>query len=106
MSALDSSSLAARERLSRLYQLRERLDAEIAATEALARQSPRRVKKRSRHEIPPCGTESAYQRHRHYGTLPGPEDECGCRAAHAAHNRELERQRKLRVKRAVLGLAS
>lgn len=94
------------ERLARLYQLRERLDAEISAAENIARQSPRRVKKRSRNVMPECGTESAYQRHRHFGTLPGPEDECGCRAAHAAHNRELDRQRKLRIQRMLQGLAS
>lgn len=94
------------ERLIKLYQLRERLEAEIAAAEALERQSPRRVKKRPRNVIPDCGTESAYQRHRYYGTIPGPDDECGCKAAHAAHNRELERQKKLRLNRALLGLAS
>lgn len=94
------------ERLIRLYQLRERLEAEIAAQEALDRQSPRRVKKRPRNVIPDCGTESAYQRHRHYKTLPGPADECGCRAAHAAHNRELDRQRQLRIRRALMGVAS
>jgi hypothetical protein len=94
------------QRLVRLYQLRDRLDAEITAAEALARQSPRRVKRRSRYDVPPCGTEAAYQRHRHYGTIPGPEDECGCRAAHAAHNREVERQRKLRRQRFLLGVAS
>ena len=94
------------ERLAKMYALRDRLDAEIAAAEALARKSPRRGKKRPRNIIPECGTESAYQRHRHYGTLPGPDDECGCRAGHAAHNREIERQRKLRRNRMVLGLVS
>lgn len=93
-------------RLARLYQLRERLDAEIAATEALARQSPRRVKRRSRHDIPPCGTESAYQRHRYFGQRLPPADPCGCLAAHAAHNREQDRQRRLRLNRMLLGLAS
>jgi hypothetical protein len=95
------------ERLARLYQLRERLEQEIAAEEALARQSPRRTKKRPRSVIPPCGTESAYQRHRHYGQklTPGTDD-CGCLAAHAAHNRELDRQRRLRINRALLGIAS
>jgi ABC-type nickel/cobalt efflux system permease component RcnA len=98
--------VTADERLARLYQLRDRLDAEILAAEHLARKSPRRVKKRPRNVIPDCGTESAYQRHRHFKTLPGPDDECGCRAAHAAHNRELERQRKLRRQRMLLGIAS
>lgn len=93
------------QRLARLYQLQERLEAEILAAEAIARQSPRRVKKRSRYDVPECGTESAYQRHRHYGTIPGPDDECGCRAAHAAHNRELEKQARLRKRRLLMGVA-
>lgn len=95
------------ERLMRLYSLRERVESEIAAEEALARQSPRRTKKRPRNVMPECGTESAYQRHRHYGEKLNPgADECGCLAAHAAHNRELDRQRRLRINRALLGIAS
>lgn len=53
------------------------------------------------------GTESAYQRHRYYGQRLDPAtDECGCLAAHAAHNREQDRQRKLRIRRMALGVAS
>ena len=38
--------------------------------------------RRSRHDIPPCGTETGYQRHYWRG-----EDCEPCRVAHAAHNR-------------------
>lgn len=41
------------------------------------------VRKRARNVVPECGSESAYQRHRHLGQ----ETDAACRAAHAEHNR-------------------
>jgi hypothetical protein len=66
------------QRLARLTFLRQRIDAEIRE---LAGQVP--LRKRSKRNAPPCGTESGYQRHRYYG-----EPRCdACKTAHRIYNR-------------------
>jgi hypothetical protein len=82
-------------RLRDLYQLRKRVEDEIAALEA-----PQAVlnTKRSRNIIPECGTESAYQRHAHSGDTATDEHRVSCqpcRAAHAAHERLAATRRRL-----------
>lgn len=97
------------ERLAKMYALRERLDAEIAAEERLAgvEAQKRKRTRRSRYDVPPCGTESAYQRHRYRGErLDTETDPCGCIAAHRAHNTARRRERRLRIRRAVMGVRS
>lgn len=80
-----------RHRLDTLRERRAKIDAEIAELLALLddRRIPTPSGRRSRLEIPPCATETAYQRHfyrrRKYGE-PIPDD-CGCREAHAEYNR-------------------
>lgn len=88
------------ERLARLYGLRDRVDAEIAALERTLRPrtEPKR-RKASKFDPVECGTDRGYYRHRYLGKigqepwpLP-PEDPCGCRAAHADVNRDRDRAR-------------
>lgn len=67
------------ERLQSLLEAREVLDDQIRK----ARWALGMTKKRPRGVIPECGTESAYQRHRHYGE----ETDAACKAAHAEYNR-------------------
>lgn len=94
-------------RLAQMYALRARLDQEISAAEKLAGVEAQRKNRRSRHEIPKCGTETAYQRHRYRGERLDPAtDECGCVAAHNEHNRLRVQERKLRIRRAINGLRS
>jgi hypothetical protein len=66
------------QRLSQLLLLRRRIDAEIVK---LAEETGRRIRRAD--YVPPCGTETAYQRHRYLGE---PRDEL-CKAAHRLHNR-------------------
>lgn len=66
-------------RLDTLVTRRGKIDAEIDELRELLGLTGRR---RSRLVPPECGTESGYQRHRHYS------EKCDdCRAAHAAHER-------------------
>lgn len=75
--------LSTEARLRKLFELRDRIDAEIAQLCKGKRQ------RRHKDDLPPCGTETGYQRHRYRG------EECEpCRAAHAAHNRARYRERK------------
>jgi hypothetical protein len=80
-----------RNRLDVLVERRAKIDAEIEELRGLLgdRAIITPTGRRSRLDVPECGTETAYQRHmyrrRKFGE-PVPED-CGCRAAHAAHNR-------------------
>lgn len=76
------------DRAAELLKLRDKIDAELARLDAEYRPN----KRRSRFEIPECGSESAYQRHRHYGE---PQDEA-CKAAHAAHERGAAMVRRMR----------
>jgi hypothetical protein len=65
-------------RLNALMARRSKIDAEIDELRGLLGLNRRR----SRLVPPECGTESGYQRHRHY------RETCDeCRAAHAAHER-------------------
>ncbi|CAB4733195.1 MAG: hypothetical protein F2667_14205 [Actinobacteria bacterium] len=96
-------------RLEKLRALRERLDEEIAAEEHLQQQAAAAQARAEAEaafagkvrdaleaeetarlgEVPPCGTERAYQRHRYVGELPLPQgDPCGCQEAHRVHSRE------------------
>lgn len=70
-----------RERLTFLREARTVLDGQIR--ELKAKLEGKRAR-RSRLVVPECGSESAYQRHRHYDE---PTD-AACRKAHAAHNRK------------------
>jgi hypothetical protein len=85
----------AEDRLDRLYELRERLEAEITRLEALRAAKPRR--RRSKFDPPPpCGTERKFQWHHYRGhDLEG--DPCGCVAAHRENNRNAERRRRREV---------
>jgi hypothetical protein len=76
------------QRLERLYALQQRVRDEITVLEAGLTSGKRR---RSRHEVPPCGTESAYQRHR-YRQEPADDE---CKTAHAAHERVMSAARRL-----------
>lgn len=67
------------QRAADLLRLRDLIDAELARI----RYATQTVKKRPRSVIPECGTETAYQRHRHYGE----ERDEACKAAHAQHER-------------------
>lgn len=72
------------QRLVALRDLRRRVDAEVRKTKAaIADQKPTR-RYRSRRVIPPCGCESAYQRHRYHGEIA----DRACLDAHAAHEAE------------------
>lgn len=67
------------QRIAELLRLRDAIDSELIR---LGRtQGP--GKKRPRNVIPPCGTETAYQRHRWFGE----EKDDACKAAHAQHER-------------------
>lgn len=75
-------------RIAELLRLRRKIDDELARL--AAHKVPRT--RRSKFDVPECGSETAYQRHRHYGQ---PIDDA-CRAAHNEHERvqaALRRQR-------------
>lgn len=80
-----------RARLDVLVERRKKIEDEIAELRSLlgARAIKTPSGRRSPRDKPECGTETAYQRHvyrrKKYGE-PIPDD-CGCRRAHADHNR-------------------
>lgn len=65
-------------RLLELLRLQRRVGSEIAAV--VERKTPSNVR-RSRYEIPPCGSESAYQRHRYRGE----DRDDACKLGHARY---------------------
>ena len=71
------------QRIAKLFELRDRIDTEIE------RLSKGKRKRRHKDDVPPCGTETGYQRHRYRGEKCDP-----CTAAHAAYNRARYRERK------------
>lgn len=75
------------EKIDQLLALRTKVEAQITAE--LRRINNQPTKKRSRHVVPECGTESAFQRHHHYGE---PIDQA-CRDAHRLHERVKYAQR-------------
>lgn len=76
------------QRLAELRELRGRIDAEIRAVKTeIAASKPKRTY-RPRHVVPPCGSESAYQRHRTRGEVA----DRACLDAHAAHERDRVRR--------------
>lgn len=73
------------QRLAELRDLRRHLDAEARkAKAAIAAQKPATRPRRSRHVVPECGSESAYQRHRYHGEVA----DYACLDAHALHEAE------------------
>lgn len=76
------------ERAAELLKLRDKIDAELARLDKQYKPN----KKRSRKEIPDCGTESAYQRHRWYSE----EQDEACKAAHAEYERLAAARRRMR----------
>lgn len=81
-----------RKRVDDLASLQQRVaDELVAARNELreARRPPQR-KTRTRGRRPDCGTERGYQWHRYHEARAWPlpaDDPCGCRAAHAEHQR-------------------
>lgn len=76
------SSIDDAQRLEFLLEARRVLNEQIKDVRARVAGKQRR---RPRNVIPPCGTESAYQRHRYYD-----QPRCDpCWAAHAEHNRKV-----------------
>jgi hypothetical protein len=72
------------QRLIELRDLRRRVDAEVRKVRAaIAEQKPPGKRRRSRYEVPECGTETAYQRHHSRGEA----NDDACRAAHAEYER-------------------
>lgn len=69
------------QRMRELQRLQASIDAEVRRVASLMRASRQR---RSRREVPPCGTESAYQRHRYRGE----EKDAACLLAHSWHERD------------------
>lgn len=82
-----------KERFEKLSEIRRRCDDEllILADDIENHGVPHvQRKRRSRGEIPECGTESGYQRHRHL------KEKCDeCRVAHRDHERIANARRKL-----------
>jgi hypothetical protein len=66
------------QRLLELLRLQRRVGSEIASV--VERKSAPTVR-RSRYEIPPCGSESAYQRHRYRGE----ERDHACKLGHSRY---------------------
>lgn len=83
---------AARRRLNQVKSIMRRLEAEAVALEAVLMKTTESGK-RSRKVVPPCGTESAYQRHRNRGE---PQDDA-CLRAHRIYNKagHMRRARRL-----------
>lgn len=89
----DEKRRAEKERtIARMLKDRDQIAAELAQidSEIIALLEQHASKKRPRNIIPPCGTESAYQRHR----ARGEERDEACKKAHAAHNRARHIARK------------
>jgi len=74
-----------RKRRTQIKALQRRLSNELATIDA-ALMRVTETGKRSRKVIPPCGTETAYQRHYSRGEPP----DAACKAAHATYNRSRE----------------
>lgn len=73
-----------RSRVAALLERRDKIDAEICELLNLMGENVKTPSgRRPRNVVPKCGTESAYQRHRHYGE----EIDDECKAAHRTHNR-------------------
>lgn len=85
-------------RIADLRALRQRVDDELTVLENADRPTPRR----SRKVVPECGSETAYQRHRHSRDTATEDRTVTCEECLAAH-REHER---VRAARARLGRAS
>lgn len=82
------------QRLAALRDLRRRVDAEVRKVKAaIADERPPTTRRRSRYDVPECGTEAAYQRHHWYRELA----DRACLDAHAAHERERAAARRLRA---------
>lgn len=81
-----------RKRIDDLIDLRKRIDDEllVLADEADHVDTPNPNRRRSRHILPECGTESGYQRHRRLKEACEP-----CKIAHANHERIKAAQRRL-----------
>lgn len=71
------------QRLAELLRLREAVNREIDRVQAALLPPPVRIR-RSKHDIPPCGTEQGWQRHHYRGE---PQDDA-CVLAHRHHNRK------------------
>lgn len=81
-----------RHRIEQLQALRARIDTELLVLldEVDNVDIPGTQRRRPRHVIPECGTESGYQRHRRL------KEKCDeCKAAHANHARIAAARRKL-----------
>lgn len=83
-----------RARLETLLERESKIGAEIRELRLLLGDAAKVHKtptgRRSRHDVPECGTESAYQRHRHYGDTASETRRVTCvpcLEGHAAHNR-------------------
>lgn len=85
------------ERAAELLRLRRKIDAEL--TRLAGDKAPRT--RRSKFDVPECGSDTAYQRHRHYGE---PIDDA-CRAAHNEHERVQAALRRERSRSARLAVA-
>jgi len=72
-------------RRAQIKALQRRLSNELATIDA-ALMRVTESGKRSRNVIPPCGTETAYQRHHNRGET----QDAACKAAHATYNRSRE----------------
>jgi hypothetical protein len=84
-------------RIAELMRLRRKIDEELAR---LVGMKPPRTR-RSKFEIPECGTESAYQRHRYNGE----EIDEACRLAHNEHERVQAALRRERARSARIAAA-
>lgn len=81
-----------RNRIADLRSLQQRIadEIEVAAAELREVTRPPDRKYRRRGIRPDCGTETGYQWHRYHEAHAWPlptDDPCGCRAAHAEHQR-------------------
>lgn len=80
------------QRIGELLRLRRKIDDELARLAIVS--GLEKPKHRSKHIVPDCGTESAYQRHRYYG-----EPRCEpCLAAHSEHERVRSEVRKAKAR--------
>ena len=84
------------QRVADLMAIRDRIESEVRVLLALLDDKPPSGK-RSRLVVPPCGTESAYQRHRHSRDTATSERAVTCEPCLTAH-REHERVRVARAK--------
>lgn len=81
-----------RARFDKLTELKSQVDAEmlVLADEIANHGIPSTMRRRSRFEVPECGTESGYQRHRRE------REKCpACTVAHREHERIASARRKL-----------